>query len=101
MQGNRALSPGEEDAYEISQVAAGTWGIFLSYSGDGHSKLHFVQGSQDTCLVRTDTSGIKTMFSRIIQTLLEVRWRPRVPSSFHRDIGISINFQEESGLVTF
>ena len=45
-------------SHGISRVAAGTWGIFLSYSGDGHSKLHFVQGSQDTCLVRTDTSGI-------------------------------------------
>ena len=43
MQGNRALSPGEEDAYEISQVAAGTWGIFLSYSTDGHSKPDTVQ----------------------------------------------------------
>ena len=27
----------------ISRVAAGTWGIFSSKSGDGHSKLHFVQ----------------------------------------------------------
>ena len=42
----------------ISRVAAGTWGIFSSYSGDGHSKLHFVQQSQDSCLVTTDTSGI-------------------------------------------
>ena len=42
----------------ISGVAAGTWGIFTSYSGEGHSKLHFVQRRQDTCLVRTDTSGI-------------------------------------------
>ena len=42
----------------ISRVAARTWGIFSSYSGDGHSKLHFVQWSQDSCLVRTDTSGI-------------------------------------------
>ena len=42
----------------ISRVAAGTWGIFSSYSGDGHSKLHFVQRSQDSCLVMTETSGI-------------------------------------------
>ena len=27
--------------HTISRVAAGTWGIFASYSGDGHSKLHF------------------------------------------------------------
>ena len=42
----------------ISRVAAGTWGIFSSYSGDGHSKLHFVQQSQDSCVVMRDKSGI-------------------------------------------
>ena len=42
----------------ISRFAAGTWGIFSSYSGDGHSKLRFVQISQDSCLVIMDTSGI-------------------------------------------
>ena len=26
----------------FSSVAAGTWGIFSSYSGNGHSKLEFV-----------------------------------------------------------
>ena len=30
-------------SHGISLVAAGTWLIFSSYSGDGHSKLHFVQ----------------------------------------------------------
>ena len=63
----------------ISRVAAGTWVKFSSYSGDCHSKLHFVQRSQDSCLVRTDTSGSKTRFGRIIQTLLDVRWEPKRP----------------------
>ena len=45
-------------SHGISRVAAGTWDIFSSYSGNGHSKLHFVQRSQDSCLVRMDTSGI-------------------------------------------
>ena len=45
-------------SHGISGVDSGTWGIFSSYSGDGHSKLHFVQRSQDSCLVRTDTPGI-------------------------------------------
>ena len=45
-------------SHGFSRVAAGTWGIFSSYSGDGHSKLHFVQRSQDSCLVRMDTSEI-------------------------------------------
>ena len=66
-------------SHGISRVVAGTWGIFSTYSGDGHSKLHFVQRSQDSCLVRTDTSGIKTRFGRIIQTLLAVRWETNHP----------------------
>ena len=42
----------------ISRVVAGTWGIFSVYSGDGHSKLHFVQRCQESCVVMRDTSGI-------------------------------------------
>ena len=45
-------------SHGISRVAAGTWGVISSYSGDGHSKLHFIQRSQDSCLVRADNSGI-------------------------------------------
>ena len=44
-------------SHGFSQVAAGTWGVFSSYGGDGHLKLGFVQRSQDSCLVMTDTSG--------------------------------------------
>ena len=50
--------PARGICHGISRVAAVTCGIFSSYSGDGHSKLHFVQRSQDSCLVSTDTSGI-------------------------------------------
>ena len=50
--------PARGMSHAISRVAAGTWGIFSSYSGDGHSKLHFVQRSQDSCVVMRDTSGI-------------------------------------------
>ena len=42
----------------ISQVAAGIGGIFASYSGDGHLKLHFLERSQDSCVVMRDTSLI-------------------------------------------
>ena len=45
-------------SHTISRVAAGTWCTFSSYSGDGPSKLHFDQRSQDSCLVMVDTSGI-------------------------------------------
>ena len=71
--------PARGMSHTISRVAAGTWGIFASYSGDGHTNLHFVQRSQDSCVVRTDTSGIQTRFGRIIQTLLDVRWETKPP----------------------
>ena len=58
MQGNRATFPSKGDvSYDFSSCGR-TWGIFASYSGDGHSKLHFVQRSQDSCVVMRDTSGI-------------------------------------------
>ena len=58
MQGIRALTPAKGMSHGISRGAALTWGIFSSYSGDVHSELHFVQRSQNSCLVRTDTSEI-------------------------------------------
>ena len=36
-------------SHGISRVAARTWGIFSSYSGDGLLKLHFVQRSKEPC----------------------------------------------------
>ena len=58
MQGIEPHFPVRGMSHTISQVAAGTWDIFASYSGDGYPKLHFVQRSQDTCVVMMDTSGI-------------------------------------------
>ena len=43
MQGNRVSSHGEGNSHGFSPVAVGTWVIFLNYSGNGHSKLVFVQ----------------------------------------------------------
>ena len=66
-------------SHTISRVAARTWGIYATYSGDGYSKLQFVQRSQDTCVVMRVTSAIYTRLGRIIQTLLEVRWETKGP----------------------
>ena len=44
-------------SHGFSRVAAGTPCIFSSYGGDGELKHGFVQRSQDSCLVMTDTSG--------------------------------------------
>ena len=66
-------------SHGFSRVSAGTSGIFSSYGGDGHLKLGFVQRSQDSGLVMTDTSGSHTMLGRKIQTLLEVSREAKRP----------------------
>ena len=58
MQGIQASFPAEGDVSWDFSSSPGIWGIFSSYTGDGHSKLHFVQRSQDSCLVRMEPSGI-------------------------------------------
>ena len=78
--------PARGMCHGVSRVAAGTWGIFSSYTGDGHSKLHFVHWSQESCLVMMDTSGIYTRLERILQTLLEVRWDTKRPFLVSRKI---------------
>ena len=61
------------------RVAAGTWGIFSCYRGDGPSKLGFVQPHQASCLVTSDSSGISSRLGRAIGTLLEVRRETQGP----------------------
>ena len=79
MQGIEPHFLAREMSHGISHAVAVTWGIFPSYSGDGHSKLHFVQRSQDSCLVMMDISGIDIGLGRIIQALREVRWETQHP----------------------
>ena len=79
-------------SHELSRVAAGTWCIFSSYGGDGHLKLGFVQRSQDSCLVMTDTSGSKTMLGRKIHTLLELRREAKLPLLVGTVIWVFLSF---------
>ena len=87
-------------SHGFSRVAMGTRCTYSSYGGDGHSKPVFVQQRLDSCVVMRDTSGISMRLGRAIRMLLEVRNETLGPSCFHSDIGIPINFQEESGIVT-
>ena len=57
----------------FSRVAAGTWGMFSSYGGNGPSTLMFVQRCQDSCLVEMDTSGFSSRLGRPIRMPLEAR----------------------------
>ena len=43
MQGTGPHLAARGKSHGLSRVAAGTWGIFLSYGGYVHSKLEFVQ----------------------------------------------------------
>ena len=58
MQGNRGSVHGKGEVSWVLLSCGRTWGIFSSYGRDGHSKLEFVQLSQDSCPVTTDNSGI-------------------------------------------
>ena len=60
-------------SHDISRVVGGTWSIFSSYRGEGHSILVFLQRCQDSCIVTMDTSGIYTRLLRTKRILLEVR----------------------------
>ena len=52
----RALTPAEgDDSWDFSSCSRNL-GYILELKRDGHSKLHLVQRSQDSCLVRTDSS---------------------------------------------
>ena len=66
-------------SHGFSRVVTGTWGIFSSYGGDGHSRLEFLQRSQESCLVMTENSGNSTRLGRTIQMLLEVRRETKRP----------------------
>ena len=79
MQRKQASSRGEGECHGLSPVAAGPWGIFLRYGGDGHLNLMFVQQCQVSCLVLRDTSGISTRLDRSIGTLLHVRRETQCP----------------------
>ena len=54
----------------------------MIYGRDGHSKLVFFQGWQDSCLVMRETSGISSRLGRAIRTLREVRQEIQGPFLF-------------------
>ena len=57
MQGNQASFPSEENvSYDFSSCGRNL-GYIRELQQSGHSKLHLVQRSQDTCIVMRDKSG--------------------------------------------
>ena len=66
-------------SHEFSRAVTGHCDVFSSYGAEGHLKLGFIQQSQDSSLVSTDSSGIYTRLGRTIQTLLEVRREAKRP----------------------
>ena len=82
MQGNWASSCGEGEVSWVFSSVAGTWFIFSSYGGDGHIKFGFVQRSQDSCLVMTDTSGSKLCLAGKYRRFWRWTVRPSIPYNF-------------------
>ena len=51
----------------------------MSYGGDGHSKLVFIQPLQDSSLLARDTSEISWRIGRVTWMLLEMRQETESP----------------------
>ena len=66
-------------SHGFSRIAAGTWGLFSSYGGDGPSKLVIVQRRQDSCLVARDTSLLSQRLGSAIGMPLVVRLETQWP----------------------
>ena len=75
--------------------------IFGSYGGDGHLQLGFVQRSQVSCLVMTDTLKLYYGWQENTDASGGEPGGPASLINWHSYIGIPINFHEESGNVTF
>ena len=102
MQGNRASSLGEEEV---------SW-LFSSCSGNLGYILQLQRGWPFKTRVSSATSGLLLSCERHLGILPEA-WLhnkdvsrcevgdPGSRSSCHRDIGIPINFQEKSGIISF
>ena len=86
VQENRASRRGEGEVSWFSRDAVGTWGIFLSYDGEGPSRRVFVQRSKDSCLGARDTSGFSSSLGMAIGMRLHVRRETQAP--FPRATGI-------------
>ena len=74
------------NSHNFSRVVARTWGIFLSYDGEGPSRHVFVQRRQDSCLGARDTSGFSSSLAMAIGRRLHVRRETQGP--FPRATGI-------------
>ena len=85
----------------ISRVASGTWDIFSRDGGDGPSKVVCVQQHQDYSLLARHRFGFSWKHGSAKGPLSRGVGGPRSLSTCHRDIGIPVNFQEESDIFKF
>ena len=86
MQGNQASFHSEGYVSWDFSSFGGILGYILELQRGWPFETPLGQRSQDSCLVTIDTSGIYTMFERIILMLLEVRWETTRPFLVSRKI---------------
>ena len=76
--------------------------IFSSSSGHSDSKPVFVQRHQNSCLVTVDISQeLHEAWQVNMDASPAESGNPESLSTSHSDIGIPINFQQESGIANF
>ena len=83
-------------SHDFPRLAAGTWGMFSSYGGDGPSKLLMVHRHQDSCLVARDTSGFSSSLGRAIGMPPEVRQETQCPFPFATGILVFLSIFNRS-----
>ena len=83
------------------RVAAVTYGIFSSFSGDNSSKLVFVQRHQDSCLLMRDTTKSPQCFAGNFEASRRETGDPSFISICHIDMGFLSVFNKSQASFPF
>ena len=88
-------------SHDFSLVASRTWDIFSHDISDGRTKVMLGRRYQESYLVERDSSAFSSRHGSAIDTTNGGGGDPGSHSTCHREIGIPINFQDYSGIVSF
>ena len=97
-QGIRPHLAARGKSHGFSRVASGTLDIFSRDGGDGPSKVVCAHQRQDSSLLERDRLEFSSRHGIALGSLVKGVGGPRSLSTCHRDIGIPVNFQEESAI---
>ena len=101
MQENRGSSSSEQEVSLFFSSCGGNLGRLSSYSGDGPSKLVFVQRPQDPGLLARENLRFSSRLLRAIETPLEVRQNTQSPFLVATTVLGLLSIFKESGIISF